>query len=143
MTLTDVSEVIPVPAVMPVPRTEDWFAGVANVRGKLYSINDFWRFQGGPHTGAGMERRVVLVADRLIEGSGLLVSRMLGLRNPEQYTVESAEADPQQPWIRARYRDANGVSWLELDLSALVSSQRFLEAGTRGKHDAAPVEQVS
>ena len=35
VTLTDVSEVIPVPAVMPVPRTEDWFAGVANVRGKI------------------------------------------------------------------------------------------------------------
>jgi twitching motility protein PilI len=138
VTLTDVSEVIPVPTIMPVPMTEPWFNGVANVRGKLYSINDFSRFCGSGETGPGMERRVILIAERIIEGSGLLVTRMLGLRNPENFTPQEGFApDPAAPWVRARYLDAAGTAWLELDLTALSSSPRFLEAGRRPRQDSA------
>ncbi|MFY8062879.1 MAG: chemotaxis protein CheW, partial [Usitatibacteraceae bacterium] len=44
--LADVAEVIPVPAFVPVPQTRPWFCGVANVRGKLFSVVDFAGFQG-------------------------------------------------------------------------------------------------
>jgi twitching motility protein PilI len=137
VTLTDVSEVIPVPAVVPVPMTEPWFNGVANVRGKLYSINDFSSFGGGPEIGPGMERRVVLIAERIIEGSGLLVTRMLGLRNPETFSVDTDATGDTQPWVRARYRDAAGTSWNEIDLAALAASPRFLEVGRQQRADGA------
>ncbi len=144
VSLTDVSEVIPVPAVMPVPMTEPWFRGVANVRGKLYSISDFSRFQGGADTPSGIERRVILVADRIIEGSGLLVSRMLGLRNPDQFTMEPlVEADAAQPWIRARMRDASGALWLDLEMAKLAGSLRFLEVGVRAQREGAPTALAS
>ena len=45
--LHQVSEVIPVPPTVPVPLTQPWFRGVANVRGNLYSMVDFSAFQGG------------------------------------------------------------------------------------------------
>lgn len=132
VTLTDVSEVIPVPNTIAVPMTLPWFRGVANIRGKLYSVVDFAAFQGGSATGPGMERRVILVSDRLIEGSGLLVSRMLGLRNPEQFTAEPAADDvTERPWIKAKYRDPAGVFWTELDVAALVGNMQFLEVGNR------------
>jgi twitching motility protein PilI len=138
VSLVDVSEVIPVPAVMAVPMTEPWFRGVANVRGKLYSLSDLSRFLGGADTASGMERRVILIADRIIEGSGFMVGRMLGLRNPDQFTVVGADPeDAQRPWIRARMHDSAGAMWFEMDLTALAVSQRFLEVGLRTRHEGA------
>lgn len=132
VTLTDVSEVIPVPKTIDVPLTLPWFRGVANIRGKLYSVVDFAAFQGETVIGPGMERRVILIADRLLEGSGLMVSRMLGLRNPEQFTAERAQDGvPDRPWLKANYRDPAGTLWHELDVAALVGNMQFLEVGNR------------
>ena len=126
--LHQVNEVIPVPVSVPVPRTQAWFRGVANVRGNLYSLVDFSAFQGGEAVSAGMERRVILVSERLIGGAGLLVSRMLGLRNPEQFTALERPADAPA-WLAGAYSDAGGTRWKELDLPALVKEQRFVEVG--------------
>ena len=126
--LHQVNEVIPVPASVPVPLTHSWFRGVANIRGNLYSMVDFSAFQGGDPIAAGMERRVILISERLVGGAGLLVSRMLGLRNPEQFSAASRPSDAA-PWVGGAYTDAGGTRWLELDLPALVREQRFLEVG--------------
>ena len=132
VTLSDVSEVIPVPNAITVPLTYSWFKGVANIRGKLYSVVDFAAFQGESAIGPGMERRVILISDRLLEGSGLMVSRMLGLRNPEQFTAEPMQEDVvQRPWIKAKFRDPAGALWNELDVAALVGNMRFLEVGSQ------------
>jgi len=128
VSLQQVSEVIPVPQSVPVPLTHSWFRGVANIRGNLYSMIDFSAFQGGDPISSGMERRVILINDRLLGGSGLLVSRMLGLRNPEQFNVAVKPADAP-PWVGGAFTDAGGTRWLELDLPALVREQRFLEVG--------------
>ena len=126
--LHQVSEVIPVPQTVPVPLTHSWFRGVANVRGNLYSMIDFSAFQGGDPIASGMERRVILVSERLVPGAGLVVSRMLGLRNPEQFNAAARPANAP-PWLAGAYADAGGTRWLELDLPALVREQRFLEVG--------------
>jgi twitching motility protein PilI len=101
---------------------------VANIRGNLYSIIDFSSFQGRDAIGAGMERRVILISDRLIGGAGLVVSRMLGLRNPEQFTRLERPADAA-PWLGGVYAAPGGTQWLELDLPALVRQPGFLEVG--------------
>jgi len=126
--LHQVNEVIPVPVIAPVPLTHTWFRGVSNVRGNLYGVVDFNAFRGGDATPPGVERRVILISDRLVAGSGLLVSRMLGLRNPDQFTAVARPADAA-PWVGSAYTDAGGTRWLELDLPALVREPRFLEVG--------------
>ena len=131
VTLSDVSEVIPVPVFVTVPKTQSWFRGVSNVRGKLYSTIDFAAFQNETVTTPSPERRVILIHEKLIEGSGLLVNRMLGLRNPEAFTLE-AGPDASKPWIKGRYRDSKEAVWFELDLSVLASDTRFLEVGIIG-----------
>ncbi|MEO5692317.1 MAG: chemotaxis protein CheW [Usitatibacter sp.] len=128
VSLNQVSEVIPVPATVPVPLTHTWFRGVANVRGNLYSVVDFSAFQGAAPIVGGVERRVILVSERLVGGAGLLVSRMLGLRNPEQFNAAARPA-VAPPWVAGAYTDAGGTQWMELDLPALVREQRFLEVG--------------
>ncbi|HLX23179.1 MAG TPA: chemotaxis protein CheW [Usitatibacter sp.] len=126
--LHQVNEVIPVPPTVPVPLTQPWFRGVSNVRGNLYSVIDFSAFRGQETTSAGVERRVILISDRLMGGAGLLVSRMLGLRSPEQFTATERPADAA-PWVAAVYTDSGATRWFELDLPALVREQRFLEVG--------------
>ena len=126
--LNQVNEVIPVPATVAVPLTHSWFRGVANIRGNLYSMIDFSAYQGGDSIASGMERRVILISDRLVGGAGLLVSRMLGLRSPEQFSVAPRPTDAPA-WVGGVFTDAGGTRWLELDLPALVREQRFLEVG--------------
>jgi len=75
-----------------------------------------------------MERRVILVSDRIVAGAGLLVSRMLGLRNPEQFAPAQRPLDAPA-WVGAVYTDAGGTRWMELDLPALAREPRFLEVG--------------
>jgi twitching motility protein PilI len=61
--LGDAGEVLPVPAVTPVPLTQPWFKGVANVRGNLYSVIDFPAFLGvggGPWANS----RLLLLGER-------------------------------------------------------------------------------
>jgi twitching motility protein PilI len=126
--LEQVSEVIPVPQPMAVPLTQPWFRGVANVRGKLYSIVDFAQFQGGDPIGPGMERRVILISEKLVGGAGIVVSRMLGLRNPDQFVPVERPAEAA-PWIGGVFTDAAGIGWTELNLPLLAEEPRFLEVG--------------
>lgn len=135
VTLADVSEVIPVPNFVPVPRTQSWFRGVSNIRGKLYSVVDFSAFQGAEPIGPGMERRVILINERLLEGSALLVTRMLGLRNPENLAADSGEGEVR-PWEGGRFRDPAGMLWRELDIAKLALQPRFLEVGSEAMSPA-------
>lgn len=124
-----VSEVIPLPPFIAVPLTQPWFRGVANVRGNLFSIVDFSAFQGGEPTSGGSDRRVILVSDKLVGGAGLLVSRMLGLRNPEQFAAGTRPPDAAS-WVGAVLKDAAGATWQELELAGLAKDLRFLEVGS-------------
>lgn len=130
VSLRQVSEVVTLPAIVPVPLTQPWFLGVANVRGNLYCIVDLCAFQGGEPVAAGPDRRVILLSDKLVQGAGLLVSRMLGLRNPESLVAEGRPRDAC-PWMGELFRDAAGTKWQEIDLALLANDRRFLEVGIR------------
>jgi len=123
--LDDAGEVLPLPEVTPVPLTRQWFLGLANIRGNLAGVVDFAGFMGEPPTERSPGCRLILVAERFGAHSGLLVARMLGLRNIHQFQAEDGAAD--SPWIRGAFRDAEGRRWFELDLGALVAHGDFLQ----------------
>lgn len=126
--LTDAGEVIPVPAITPVPLTRPWFRGVASIRGNLFSVVDIGAFLGGGAATPGEQARLLLLNERFRMGSALLVDRSLGLRNPEQ--LRERAATPQRaPWIRAEYDDPQGSHWRELDVAQLVQDPEFLSVG--------------
>jgi twitching motility protein PilI len=126
--LTEAGEIMPVPAVAPVPLTRSWYAGLANARGVLVSVVDFSAFATGQATLRGTENRLVLVNARLGINSALLVSRMLGLRNPRDFTPLATEATTK-PWEGARWVDHAGMQWRELSLARLVAVPEFLQIG--------------
>ena len=126
--LSDISEALPVPALTTVPLAQPWFFGVANFRGNLYGIVDFCHFLGGTPTHLGVDCRLLLVHPKFMVNSGVVVSRMMGLRNPEQMQPVEAEEEPL-PWIVAEYRDEAGNLWRELNMRALTEHARFLSVG--------------
>jgi twitching motility protein PilI len=126
--LASISEVIPVPEHFAVPRTLGWFLGVANLRGNLYGITDLSAFLGRGAAVADADHRVLLAHPRFGVNAGLLVPRVLGPRNAEQF--QSVEPAPgAAPWLLAEYTAEDGSRWKELDVAALVRHSDFLNIG--------------
>jgi twitching motility protein PilI len=123
--LGDAGEVIPVPAVTPVPLTRPWFKGVANVRGNLYSVIDFPAFLGVGAVAVTESSRLLLLGERFRTSAALLIDRSLGLRNPDQLTQRATTGEPPA-WQRGEFDDAEGKAWKELDVPQLVRHADFL-----------------
>lgn len=129
LNLTDSGEILPVPPLAAVPLTHEWFRGIANVRGTLFSVVDFSAFQHGPLTAPGGPARLLLIGARHGTNAALLVSNALGLRNPDDFQPENSGHDDERPWVQARLRDAREHLWLKLDVPKLLAHRGFLQAG--------------
>ena len=128
--LAEAGEIVPMPStsIMQVPLTQDWFLGVVNVRGALFTVVDLARFMGGNFTPVSKESRLLTLSPALTFNATLVVSRMLGLRNSAAMTpVQEKTFD--KPWLSEKFRDAEGQTWRRLSLSKLVSSSSFLMVG--------------
>jgi twitching motility protein PilI len=125
--LDDAGEMLPLPEFSAVPLTKSWYLGLANIRGVLASVVDFAAFMGAEHTVRTPDCRLLLIAERFNSFSGLLMSRMLGLKNVQ--AMQAAEKAAEKSWIGAAYRDEDGRLWQELDMSALVTHDDFLQVG--------------
>jgi twitching motility protein PilI len=127
--LSDAGEVIAVPPIVPVPLTQRWFLGLANIRGNLYSVIDFPAFLGRDSVVLGSLARLILLNGRGGEqNAGIVVQRVLGLRNLAQ--LHPAAGDVAAPaWHVQRWTDADGDTWQEIDLAKLARDPAFLQVG--------------
>ncbi|MBA3995749.1 MAG: chemotaxis protein CheW [Candidatus Accumulibacter sp.] len=126
--LSDSGEIVPLTPLTAVPLTKPWFAGIANIRGNLYSVADFSAFQGKDPTPQNAGSRLLLVGTRHGTNAALLVTRMLGLRNIEALTPAPAEADAPA-WARESYTDNEGRRWKMLNVRELLADDAFMEIG--------------
>ena len=129
LNLQETGEVVPVTAVTPVPLTQDWYLGLLNIRGNLISVIDFARYQGLPPTEIEPASRIVTFATALGINCGLLVSRVLGLRNVAEMHAQADPAAEQAAWASTSYHDKDLQEWTTLSLSAIAQEQRFLHIG--------------
>ncbi len=127
--LTEASEIVSVGTITPVPLTHDWYLGLANIRGNLISVIDFARFQGLGVTPINSEARIIAFAPGLSFNSGLLVSKVVGLRNVAEMELRANTASDTQVWSSHCYRDKEEQTWTVLDLSLVVQDNRFLHVG--------------
>lgn len=129
--LQEASEIISVGAITAVPLTQDWYLGLSNIRGNLFSVIDFPRFQGQAPTAITSDCRIIAFAPALSFNSALLVSRVLGLRNVAEMTPEASDnaAVECAAWMTQRYCDAESLIWTQLKLSLIVQDPRFLHVG--------------
>jgi twitching motility protein PilI len=130
--LADAGEVIAVPQLATVPLTKPWYLGIANIRGNLYGVIDFAGFLGHrlePITPGAGQTRLVLFGPRAGElRAGLIVHRVLGLRNLADLSRAERPADAPS-WYGSRWSEANGDIWQEIDLARLAQDPAFLQVG--------------
>ncbi|RJG03760.1 chemotaxis protein CheW [Noviherbaspirillum sedimenti] len=129
LNLQEAGEIISVGAITTVPLTHDWFLGLTNVRGSLVSVIDLARFQGQGATQLDRESRIVVFAPGLSFNSGILVSRVLGLRNVADMQEQASAEQAGVPWAARQYVDRDAQVWTELDLSLIVQDAQFLHVG--------------
>jgi twitching motility protein PilI len=120
--LKDIGEVLPLPKLISVPFTKPWLLGVANVRGKLYSVADMAAYENSGVASGDINNRVLLVAERFAFNAALLVDRVLGLRDARGW--QQSEVDGQ-----IIYQDEQGTHWNMLDVPGLLEQAEFLQIG--------------
>lgn len=120
--MDDISEVLAVPDLTVVPLTRRWYCGVANVRGNIYSISDLAAYMQQGTTIHDAQSRVLLLSQKLNSNSGLLVSKVLGLRNIKdwQHSEQNGESV---------YEDSAGQQWRKLDVKKLIQQPEFIQIG--------------
>lgn len=134
--LSQADEIFPSARIQSVPYVQDWFAGVANLRGGLYGVVDLARFIGTPpppparRAATAIEGSSLVTLNRALEvNCALRVDQLAGLKGLTSFKA-SHEAAPGSPeFFGHLYKDQDGVPWQELNLQLLSRSARFLSIG--------------
>ena len=120
-----------------MPHTRPWFQGVANLRGELHGVVDLAVFLGLRAAPPSERRRdprpvrLVSLNRSLAASCALQVDALAGLRQPDELVPEP-RAPLNRPGVsppafaRRRLQDRQGRVWQEIQLSSLVTHERFL-----------------
>ncbi len=125
--IDEINELLAVPVLTPVPGTQPWLLGVANVRGNLVPVIDFARFLFGERTQHSDRTRLLVVR----QGGGsvaLLVDEVFGQRTVDQ--EQRREAAPEDDPRLTRFVDSRvGEQQLAIfSMSRLVRAPDFRQA---------------
>jgi twitching motility protein PilI len=124
--LADIQEVLPVPATLSVPGAKRWFRGVANIRGNLYGVSDLGDFLFDKPTPDSSHTRLLLAQSKFGVNAALLVEQTLGLRHLSQLVPN--DPGSKSPFASQYFRDADGQSWVEIQLATLLTDTNFMAA---------------
>ncbi len=126
--LADSGEIVPLSPLTDVPLTKPWFAGIANIRGNLYSGVDLSAFLGKEATPQNGSSRLLLIGTRHGSNAARLVTRMIGLRNAEALNTEAPDLQAP-PWAQQAYSDNEGRRWRKLKVRELLADDAFMDIG--------------
>jgi twitching motility protein PilI len=127
--LDEVVEILDLPKLARVPHSKPWVHGIANIRGNLLPVVDFYGFLSDGVVSTGEKSRVLVIDHNGIY-SGLVVDEIYGLKHflDSEHTDEDPGVDELLlPYIRAGYR-RDGKIWGEFSLCALADTPRFIMA---------------
>ena len=129
-------EIFALGTLAPLPHTQPWFLGVANLRGLLHGVVDLAAFLGLREAtvpqpdGARAARepgRLLAFNPSLGSHCAVLIDRLAGLRGAHQLTAVAEAPATQRPnFALGLWADADGRQWQELDLAALARHPQFL-----------------
>ncbi|BBD80101.1 chemotaxis protein CheW [Aerosticca soli] len=127
--IEEISELLAVPAITPVPGTQPWMLGIANVRGNLVPVIDLARFLFDMRTTPGERSRLLVVR----QGGGavaLLVDEVYGQRTVDetQRQTSVAEDDPRLARFVERRVQVDGQELALFSMSRLVRAPDFRQA---------------
>jgi twitching motility protein PilI len=129
LSLQEAGEIVSVGTITKVPLTHGWFLGLSNIRGNLISVIDFAQFQGQGASTIDKDSRIVAFAPALSFNCGLLVTRVLGLRNVADMEPQHHSEFGSAQWSSQHYVDRDAQVWTELNLPLVVQDPLFLHVG--------------
>lgn len=125
----EVSEILAMPELTPIPLTKAWLLGVANVRGRLLPLVDLAKFLN-LESKQRLKSRKVMVVDQDGVFSGILVDQVLGML---QFTASDYEAralpenSPFAPYNHGAFVK-DGKEWFVVMPSLLFANADYLDA---------------
>jgi twitching motility protein PilI len=123
-------EIFPWANAMPVPYTQRWYLGVANLRGGLFGVVDLAGFVIGKSSvrsdSIRAEARLVALNALLEVNCALLIDRLAGLRNVDAFVTSSEPPSGSPNYFGMGYTDATGAFWQEINLQLLSQQSQFL-----------------
>ena len=131
LSLKQAGEIFDLGALLPVPHTQPWLAGVVNLRGGVFTVVDLARFLGlrdsTPQAPSQGHARLVAFNAALGINGALMIDRLEGLRHAAdlQSADQGTDNASRPAFALARWRDAAGRWWQEIDLAALAQSPQF------------------
>jgi twitching motility protein PilI len=129
--LAQSGEIFPYAHTQQVPYTQNWFLGVANLRGGLYGVVDLASYVSGhapaQRSDAGRAESRLVALNALLEvNCALLVDRLAGLRNTDAFVSSNDAPEGSPDYFGSGYTDASGAYWQEINLQALSQQPQFL-----------------
>jgi twitching motility protein PilI len=127
--ISEVNEILTMPALTIVPGTRSWLLGVANVRGNLVPVIDLKQYLEGERTQVTDSSRVLLV--RQAGGSvGLLIDEVLGQRSfsEEQRAEAIGEDDDRYTRFVGEKYPLGDAHWGQFSMATLVRTPDFIQA---------------
>ncbi len=125
--ITDVDEILPLPPSTPVPGSQEWLIGMANVRGNLVTIVDLGWFLFGSRTPITARTRLILTR---LQGRylGLIVDEVFGQRhfNRNDLTPEDEPAEALQGLVQDHFPQGEEI-WGRFRINELMTESRFLD----------------
>lgn len=123
--LLDISETLVVTEIQPVPLVKPWFLGMSNVRGILYAINDLGQMLNNQLTEMSSDTRILLINNTISSNIGVLVDRLVGLRQMDAFKVKEVEKNESIFFQPELYEDSENKGWRILDCEKLISSKEL------------------
>lgn len=121
-------EVLPLPALAPVPLTQPWFAGLASVHGELQAVVDFSVFCGGAPTPRDAAARLLRIGAPQGGNAALLVARVHGLKRTDTLSAAADAAVAAPGWRGTTFSDNQGERWTCIDPAQLLADSLFRDA---------------
>lgn len=123
ISMEDIGEVLQVPTLTPVPFTCSWFLGIMNVRNHLYSITDLSGCLDAGLTPQDARTRILLISPHLVINSGILVRRILGIRNIATFEPIADDKNCLSREVTRLLRDREKRIWHQLNLHHLINNR--------------------
>ncbi len=129
--LAQSGEIFPLAVVQTVPYTQNWFLGVANLRGGLFGVVDFASFVTGQSPArrsdsAREQARLVSLNPALEINCAILIDRLSGLRNAQDFVSRDDAIADAPSFFAGSYTDRDGKLWQEINLQAMSNEPDFL-----------------
>jgi len=133
--LGEVSEVIYPPKCTPVPNTQTWVKGLANIRGRLLSVSDLSQFISGQRSSFSPTQKVLCIShnDQYV---GLVVDQVLGIQhfNKKSFFSKNDDLDNRLQEYCQGYFHQHNQYWHVFLFSRLLKNTNYMNASAKLKN---------